>query len=136
MISGKLRVLFCQTNSNKVYRRPPPAGPAPCPAASLTWLPVRREIHDDINKVARAWPPRACLSTTAHTAIDARDTDAQADCIGAVCDAYEGCIWAKEVRACMVRMSKRPRNSFSDTSSPKMVRYMSAEVPEYLRQRN
>lgn len=59
------------------------------------WLFVRREIHDDINEVARVWPPRACLSTNAHTAIDARDTDAQADCISAVCDAYEGCMLGK-----------------------------------------
>jgi hypothetical protein len=32
----------------------------------------------------------------------------------------------------MVRISKRPRNSFSEIASPKMVLYMSAEVPEYL----
>lgn len=31
----------------------------------------------------------------------------------------------------MVRMSKRPKKSFRDTMSPKMVRYMSAEVPLY-----
>ena len=30
---------------------------------------------------------------------------------------------------CMVRMSNRPRNSFTDTSSSNTVRYMSAEVP-------
>ena len=31
----------------------------------------------------------------------------------------------------MVRMSKRPRKSFKDTTSPKMVRYISADVPLY-----
>lgn len=30
---------------------------------------------------------------------------------------------------CMVRMSKRPRKSLTDTSSSNTVRYMSAEVP-------
>lgn len=33
---------------------------------------------------------------------------------------------------CMVRMSKRPKNSFREITIPKMVLYMSAEVPEYL----
>ena len=33
--------------------------------------------------------------------------------------------------ACMVRISKRPRKSFRETTSPKMVRYMSADVPLY-----
>ena len=31
----------------------------------------------------------------------------------------------------MVRMSKRPRKSLRDTMRPKMVRYMSADVPLY-----
>ena len=31
----------------------------------------------------------------------------------------------------MVRISKRPKKSFRETTSPKMVRYMSADVPLY-----
>lgn len=34
----------------------------------------------------------------------------------------------------MVLMSNRPRNSFTEITMPKMVLYMSAEVPEYLQQ--
>lgn len=37
----------------------------------------------------------------------------------------------RAVRACMVRMSKRPRKSFRLTARSKMVRYMSALVPLY-----
>jgi hypothetical protein len=32
-------------------------------------------------------------------------------------------------------MSNRPRKSFSEMTSPKMVLYISAEVPEYLQSR-
>lgn len=34
-------------------------------------------------------------------------------------------------RTCMVRMSNRPRNSLSETTRSKTVRYMSADVPLY-----
>jgi hypothetical protein len=50
--------------------------------------------------------------------------------------AFEVCLTAAVCQdaqpTCMVRMSKRPRNSFSEITIPKMVLYMSAEVPEYL----
>ena len=67
----------------------------------------------------------ACVCTYIAGGCDTGRSTLQCCLMEAVC---QDTLWP----TCMVRMSKRPRNSFSEITIPKMVLYISAEVPEYL----